>query len=168
MGLKPIRSVDGKGCEPMQICGSSHRRKKFFFVFFLGGGGGGTGGARWAKPFAGCELIAAPATKLCQITTFLTLEIDNIAKLRIEFKSILLEIPSVCCIVVLRPRCTSKVMSGRSVNLTTLFIGRLRPPKRLTSTSCTYFRQKLTTASLKKRRGETKVCCQTEYRTQDP
>ena len=28
-----------------------------------------------------------------------------------------------------------------SVNLTTLFLGRLRPPKRLTSTSCTYFRQ---------------------------
>ena len=28
-------------------------------------------------------------------------------------------------------------MSGRSVNLTTLFLGRLRPPKRLTSTSCT-------------------------------
>ena len=26
-------------------------------------------------------------------------------------------------------------MSGRSVNLTTLFLGRLRPPKRLTSTS---------------------------------
>ena len=46
-----------------------------------------------------------------------------------------------CCIVVLRPRLTSKVMSGRSVNLTTLFLGRLRPPKRLTSTSCTYFRQ---------------------------
>ena len=35
----------------------------------------------------------------------------------------------------------AKVMSGRSVNLTTLFLGRLRPPKRLTSTSCTYFRQ---------------------------
>ena len=35
----------------------------------------------------------------------------------------------------------SKVISGRSVNLTTLFLGRLRPPKRLTSTSCTYFRQ---------------------------
>ena len=34
-----------------------------------------------------------------------------------------------------------KVMSGRSVNLTTLFLGRLRPPKRLTNTSCTYFRQ---------------------------
>ena len=30
---------------------------------------------------------------------------------------------------------------GRSVNLTTLLLGRLRPPKRLTSTSCTYFRQ---------------------------
>ena len=28
-----------------------------------------------------------------------------------------------------------------AVNLTTLFLGRLRPPKRLTSTSCTYFRQ---------------------------
>ena len=36
---------------------------------------------------------------------------------------------------------TSKVMSGRSVNLTTLFLGRLRPPKRLISTSCTYFCQ---------------------------
>ena len=33
------------------------------------------------------------------------------------------------------------VMSGRSVNLTTLFLGRHRPPKQLTSTSCTYFRQ---------------------------
>ena len=39
MGLKPIRSVDGKGCEPMQICSSSHRRKKV-----LGEGGGGHGG----------------------------------------------------------------------------------------------------------------------------
>ena len=46
-----------------------------------------------------------------------------------------------CCIFVLRPRLTSKVMSGRSVNLSTLFLGRLRPPKRLISTSCTYFRQ---------------------------
>ena len=41
MGLKPIRSVDGKGCEPMQICGLSHRRKK---VFFGGEGNGGHGG----------------------------------------------------------------------------------------------------------------------------
>ena len=40
------------------------------------------------------------------------------------------------------------VMSGRSVNLTTLFLGRLRPPKRLTSTLCTCFRQLLTTALL--------------------
>ena len=39
-------------------------------------------------------------------------------------------------------------MSGRSVNLTTLFLGRLRPPKRLTSTSCAYYPQKLTTALL--------------------
>ena len=38
------------------------------------------------------------------------------------------------------------VMSGRSVNLPTLFLGRLRPPKQLTSTLYTYFRQKLTTA----------------------
>ena len=38
------------------------------------------------------------------------------------------------CCIVLRPRLTSKVMSGRSVNLTTLFLGRLRPPKRLTTT----------------------------------
>ena len=48
-------------------------------------------------------------------------------------------------------------MSGRSVNLTTLFLGRLRPPKRLTSTSCTYFRQWLTTAFLESAEGETKV-----------
>ena len=41
-------------------------------------------------------------------------------------------------------------MSGRSVNLTTLFLSRLRPPKRLTSTSCTYFRHILTTALLEK------------------
>ena len=39
MGLKPIRSVDGKRCEPMQICGSSHRRRKVW-----GGGTGGHGG----------------------------------------------------------------------------------------------------------------------------
>ena len=32
-------------------------------------------------------------------------------------------------------------MSERSVNLTTLFLGRLGPPKRLTSTSFTHFRQ---------------------------
>ena len=48
-------------------------------------------------------------------------------------------------------------MSERSVNLTTLFLGRLRPPKRLTSTSCTYFRQELTTALLEKAEGETNV-----------
>ena len=35
------------------------------------------------------------------------------------------------------------VISGRPVLLTTLFLYRLRPPKRLTSTSCIYFRQLL-------------------------
>ena len=58
-------------------------------------------------------------------------------------------------------------MSGQSVNLPTLFLGRLRPPKRLTSTLCTYFRQKLTTALLKSAVGETKVCGRTGYRTRD-
>ena len=43
-------------------------------------------------------------------------------------------------------------MSGRSVNLTTLFLGRLRPPKRFINTSCTYF---LTTALLESAEGET-------------
>ena len=64
---------------------------------------------------------------------------------------------------------TSKVMLGRSVNLSKLFLGRLRPPKRLTSTSCTYFRQELTTVLLESTEGEgeTKVCGQTGYRTQD-
>ena len=33
-----------------------------------------------------------------------------------------------CCVIVLRPRLTSKVVSERSVNLTALFLGRLRPP----------------------------------------
>ena len=33
-------------------------------------------------------------------------------------------------------------MSRRSVNLTTLFLGRLRPPKRLTSISCMPFLKK--------------------------
>ena len=53
------------------------------------------------------------------------------------------------------------------LSLTTLFLGRLRPPKRLTSTSCTYFRQYLTTALLESEEGETKVCGQTRYQTQD-
>ena len=34
-----------------------------------------------------------------------------------------------CCFVALRPRSTGMVMSGWSVVLTTLFFGRLRPPK---------------------------------------
>ena len=59
------------------------------------------------------------------------------------------------------------VMSGRSFNLPTLFLGRLRPPKRLISTLCTYFRQKLTTALLESAEGETKVSGRTWYRTRD-
>ena len=53
-------------------------------------------------------------------------------------------------------------MSGRSVNLPTLFLGRLRPPK-----WCTYFRQKLTTALLESAEGETKVYGRTGYRTRE-
>ena len=59
------------------------------------------------------------------------------------------------------------VMSGPLVNLPTLFLGRLRPPKRLTSTLYTYFRQKLTTALLESAEGETKVCGRTGYRTRN-
>ena len=40
------------------------------------------------------------------------------------------------------------VMSLRSLNLTITFLGRLRPPKQLTSTKCTYFCKQLTTALL--------------------
>lgn len=40
---------------------------------------------------------------------------------------------SCCCVVVvLRLRYAAKVISGRSVKITTLFLGRLSPPKRLT------------------------------------
>ena len=53
---------------------------------------GGAGGQGGAKILAGCKLIGAPAPSQCQIITFLTLKTDNIAKLRIIFKSILLEI----------------------------------------------------------------------------
>ena len=49
------------------------------------------------------------------------------------------------------------VMSGCSANLTTLFLGKLRPPKWLTSTKSTYFRKKLTNAFLESEEGEIKV-----------
>ena len=58
-------------------------------------------------------------------------------------------------------------MSGRSVNLNTLFLGRLRLPARLTSTSCTCFRHSLTTALLESAEGGTIVCGQNGYLTQD-
>ena len=44
--------------------------------------------------FAGCKLIGAPAPNQCQIITFFTLKTKYITALRIELKSILLEIPS--------------------------------------------------------------------------
>ena len=47
-----------------------------------------------ANLFAGCKLIGAPAPNQCQMITFLDLKTDNMEKLRIELKSILLEIPS--------------------------------------------------------------------------
>ena len=53
-------------------------------------GGGGQGG----QLFAGCKLIGAPAPNQCQIITFFTLKTNYITTLRIELKSILLEIPS--------------------------------------------------------------------------
>ena len=47
------------------------------------------------------------------------------------------------------------MMSGRSVNLTTLFLGRRRPPiKRLTIKKCPYFYQLLTTALLESVMGD--------------
>ena len=58
--------------------------------------------------------------------------------LRVHGDSATLLLLLLCCFT---STVTSKVMSRRSVNITTLFLGRLRLPKRLTSTSCTYFRQ---------------------------
>ena len=57
---------------------------------------GGGEGARFRILvfFSGCKLIGAPAPNQYQIITFLPLKIDNIAKLRIELKNILLETPS--------------------------------------------------------------------------
>ena len=50
--------------------------------------GWGGGGANFLQ---GVKLIGAPAPK---IITFFTLQTDNIAKLRIELKTMLIEIPS--------------------------------------------------------------------------
>ena len=65
----------------------------------LGGGGGGEG-ARFqnigwgSKLYDGYKLIGAPVPNQYQIITLLILKTDDIAKLRTELKSILLEIPS--------------------------------------------------------------------------
>ena len=65
----------------------------------VGGGGGkvqNIAGRQWGGGglLAGCKLIGAPAPNQCQIIRFLTLQTDNIAKFRLELKSILLEVPS--------------------------------------------------------------------------
>ena len=98
------------------------------------------------KLFAGCKLIGASAPNQCQITTFLRLKTDNIAKLKIELKSILLEIVVVVVVVVvvlLFYVHGKHLRSCRDGQLTFphFFLGRLRPPKRFTSTSCPCFRQ---------------------------
>ena len=56
-------------------------------------------------------------------------------------------------------------MSAQSINLTTLFLGRLRPPKQLTSTLCKYILS--VTALLEPAEGGTKVCGQSGYQTRD-
>ena len=65
-----------------------------YYNFLWGPRGGGGEGVQGAKLFADCKLIGAPAPNQYQLITFLTLKTDKIAKLRIELKSILLEIPS--------------------------------------------------------------------------
>ena len=74
-----------------------NRRRKVLNIGW--GDGGGQGSEYWGprgggKLCAGCKLIGALPPYQCQIITFFTLKTDNIAKLRIELKSILLEMPS--------------------------------------------------------------------------
>ena len=60
---------------------------------------------------------------------------------------------------------TSMAMWGRSVIITTLFMDRLKPPKQLTSTKVHILSP---VTLLESAEGETKVRCQTGYRTSDP
>ena len=83
-----------------------HRLREVLNIVWWGGGGGGGGKVQnmggggggkergEAKLFGGFKLIGAPAPNQRKIITFLTLKTDNIAKLRMKLKSILLEIPS--------------------------------------------------------------------------
>ena len=63
---------------------------------YCGGGGQAGAGARGGggKLFAGCTLIGAPPQSVPNHCIFHIEKTDNIAKLRTELKSILLEIPS--------------------------------------------------------------------------
>ena len=56
-------------------------------------------------------------------------------------------------------------MSGPSVNLTTLFLGRLRTPEPVLRVHT--FASNVTTALLESAEGETKICGRTRYRTRD-
>ena len=59
-------------------------------------------------------------------------------------------------------------MLGRSVNLTTLFLGRLRPPKLLTSTSCNQRKEKrkyVARPGIEPRTPDLRVRCPTDYAT---
>ena len=78
-----------------------HKRRKVLNIEGGGGGGGarfrklgGGVGQGWAILFSRCKLTGASAPIQCQIIIFFTLKTDNIAKLRISLKSILLEIHS--------------------------------------------------------------------------
>ena len=76
------------------MCKLTHTRRK---VLNIGGRGGARfrilGRPRGAKRFTGCKQIGAPAPNQCRISTFFTLKTNNKAKLRIELKCILLEVP---------------------------------------------------------------------------
>ena len=73
-----------------------HRRRKVLNIWgakvqntgMWGGGGGGGGGGRGSKLFA----VRAPSPNQCQIITFLVPKTDDIEKLKIDLKSLLLEI----------------------------------------------------------------------------
>ena len=78
----------------------SFRRRKVLNIGgprfkILVGGGGGQGGGGGGANFSLAVNRSEPLTpSQCHIITFLTLKTDNIAKLRIELKCVLLQIPS--------------------------------------------------------------------------
>ena len=74
-----------------------HRRRKVLNIERRGGGGARfkiLGGQGVAKLFAGCKLIGAPLSQSVPNYYISHWKTDDIAKLRIEWKSILSKIPS--------------------------------------------------------------------------